>query len=180
MRDCKSIWERWYTLINTDSAKKTLDLLHLEVHKGFDVITQISIEELQNKLKKELFDSIKEDLEMSLAICIWNGYALFLTDNNLDPVKDNFVARTETNELGNKWMENYTKDQSKELLMNIDPVLSMFLEKVMQNELNKLFYTKPEVADSPYKEVGHIENFYIWASHQGYILGLLENQLQKK
>lgn len=180
MKDYKAIWQKWYTLLNTNASQQTLDSLHIEVRTAFDIISQVGLEELQHHLNQQFFEQIKNTLKLSLTLCIWNGYALFLVENNLDPIKDNFIAKEETNELGNEWMENYNKDKFKNAIMEIDPVLSMFLEKAIQNEMNKLIAEQPTVLNSSYKEIGHIENFYTWSCHQGFILGMLENKLQKK
>lgn len=182
MKDYKSLWEKWFSLVNQNlpSRKRLLDALHMETQKGFDVITRIATEELMNRIKKEIFHKVKDNVEASIALCVLSGYSLFLVDARIDPLKENFVDNTAVSDLGNLWMKHYENDRETSLLGNIDPVLSMFLEKVAQNEINRLFVMQPLLIDLPYRQVGHVESFYNWASHQGFILGILERQLIHK
>ncbi len=180
MKDYVTIWTEWMKLLNKDvkSRKQFLDSLHFETQKGFDVIVRIATEELEQQVSdKHLLKKINEELEFSLSVCVLSGYLLFLVSLEIDPKKENLIARTQTNKLGNVWIENYDKDQGRSLLLKIDPILSLFLEKTKQSELNRMIYIFPEVIKFSYEQVGKIETFLSWASHQGFILGILEQEL---
>lgn len=180
MKDYESIWTKWMELLSQDikSRKQFLDYLHFETQKGFDVIVRIAIEELEQQiLDKPLLEKIRADLEFSLSVCVFSGYILFLVSLEIDPKKENLVARSQTNELGNVWIQNYEKDQGKSLLLKIDPIFSLYLEKTKQSEMNKIMYAFPEIIKSSYEQIGKIETFINWAAHQGFILGILEQEL---
>lgn len=180
MEDYKSIFVQWTGLLNQDikSRKQFLEFLHLETQKGFDVIVRIAIEELEQQVtEKPLLEKIRQELETSFSVCVFSGYLLFLVSSEIDPKKENLVARSQTNELGSVWIQNYEKDQGKSLLLKIDPILSLFLEKTKQSEMNKIMYVFPEIIKSSYEQIGKIETFLNWAVHQGFILGILEQEL---
>lgn len=175
------MWSKWIALLTTDTATRgeILEALHYEVTKGLDVITRLAIEEFQAVATHPSLQSAKADIEISLASSAWSGYALFLIKEKIDPVEENVLARSTTNELGNKWMGYYEKDQTRSMLEQIDPIISLLLNKENENRINQLLITFPEFGEIPYKEFLHIETFHNWVSHQGYILGVIEQELHK-
>ncbi len=180
IKDYELIWTQWMQQLGQDikSRKEFLDSLHFETQKGFDVIVRIATEELEVQvLDKQLLGKIRQELEFSLSVCVLSGYILFLVASEIDPKKENLVARTQTNELGNTWIKNYEKDQGRSLLLKIDHILSFFLEKTKQNELNRIIYVFPDVIKLSYEQFGKIETFLNWTAHQGFILGILEQEL---
>ena len=183
VKDYRTIWIKWIALLHTDAKLRTeiLRSLHIEVTNGLDVITRIAVEELENKVsEKDLFILTKDAIESSLAFSVWGGYMLFLIANNIDPEKENLIARGETNNLGNEWTKNYDKDQTKSLLAQIDPLLTLILEKETQERINTLFAAYPQLVEIRYKEIGYIDTFENWAAYQGFILGFLEQELFSK
>ena len=183
MKDYTVIFTDWMKLLDKDvaSRKKFIDSLHFETQKGFDVVVRIATEELHSQVSDtQLLEKISKELEFSLSVCVLSGYMLFLVDSGIDPLKDNLIARTETNELGNRWIADYEKDEGKSLLLKVDPILSMFLEKTQQGETNRLFVVHPEIIESSYKHIGKIQTFFNWAAHQGFIVGVLEQELFNK
>jgi hypothetical protein len=183
MRDYKSILVKWLALNESDEEirKKLLGFLHEEVKKGFDVLTRIAIQELERTIGDKVYlDKVKDTLEMLLAFSAYGGYMLYLVENNLDPEKLALNKKEETNKLGAEWVQNYDKDQCKSLLLTIDPIISMFMEKGKQGRMNHLFLLFPDSMKLPYKDMAQIDTFLNWIAHQGYIFGILENNLSKK
>jgi hypothetical protein len=183
MKDYLSLLSQWLEFNDQDLSKRKtfIDSLHIEVRKAFDVITRISLEELNHYIKELLADKIVNDsIEESLAFCVYAGYTLFLTEHSINLSAQNMIAKHTTNILGDMWIEHYEKDQHKSFFTQIDPIVSMMLEKVAQLEINTLLYQLPQIAHFQYKQVEQINAFLNWATNQGYIIGLIEQELSKK
>jgi hypothetical protein len=182
-KNYEDIWKRWLLFLTVDikKRKEILDAIHIEVKQGFDVVIKIAVEESEQQIEnKVLFGEIKNFYEASLSLCVFYGYSLFLVDNHIDPIKENLLINSETNELGNRWMEEHEKDQHRELILKIDPILSLFLEKIKQDELNKMLVEYEMLRSASYRDVNMLDTFLNWSSHQGFILAMLEFSLIKK
>lgn len=182
MKDYKSIWIKWLVFFEAepDLRKQLLDSLHDEVKKGFDVITRISTEELEHHLDAQIFGRIKTLFEMLVSYSVFGGYMLNLIYSGIDPKEKKLFSFKETSLLGSTWMEHYQKDQGKSLLLGIDPLISLFLDGAKQSRMNQLLLSYPDLQTVPHKQIGVIDNFLSWSSHQGYILALLEQKLINK
>lgn len=183
LRDYYSIWVKWLALLNADDnlRRELLSDVHIEVTKGFDVVTRIAIEEIEGRVTKSAsFLKAKEAITDYLAFSVWGGYMLFLIANQIDPQKNNLIARQTTNSLGNEWLKHYASDQNASLLKEVDPFYSMMLEKEAQSRINLLFAEYEGFMGLAYKETSTLETFLNWASHQGFIFGILEDRLNDK
>jgi len=132
------------------------------------------------KEDKDFWKEILSTIEALLSFSVWGGYMLFMIAKSIDPVKERLHEIKSSSDLGNKWIENYQKDQSKSLISEINPILSLFLEQGKQGRMNQLLLAHPEITKKSYKEIKQIEKFLYWAALQGYILGLLEIKLYKE
>jgi hypothetical protein len=56
----------------------------------------------------------------------------------------------------------------------------MFLEKIKQDEINKMLIEFEDMQHASFKDVMVIDNFLNWSAHQGFILGFIEKDLLKK
>lgn len=182
MIDYTSVWIKFVAFFEIDEAlrQKVINNLHDEVKKGFDVLTKVSMEELEHILPKELYKAINNELEQILALSVFQGYVLFLISNNIDPEKNKLSVVKSTQEVGRAWMQEYEKDKAKSLIEEIDPVISMYLEKSKQARMNQLLSVHSEINDRSYKEISSIDKFINWILHQGYLLGYLERILNIK
>jgi len=144
------------------------------------VVVRVAIEESEDQIKDSaFFNQIKDFYEASLSLCVLSGYALFLVESKIDPIDTNLVVNIETNELGNLWFKEYEKNEHKDLLLEIDPILSMFLEKIKQDEIDKMLTEYEDMAAASFKDVSVIDTFLNWSLHQGFILAMLEQKLLK-
>ncbi len=178
--DYNSIWIKWVAMMQLDlkSRREMLASLHTEVTKGFDVVTKIAVEEIEGNISNQANLKIyMEAIEEYIAFSVYGGYMLFLITHNIDPQVMNLLAQESTNKLGSKWVKNYEIDMNKSLLEKIDPMFSLIMEKGTQEKMNMLLVEFEDLADLKYKEMNIIETFINWAAHQGYILGILENEL---
>jgi len=178
-----AIWTKWIGFLQSDIKirKEVLDSVHLEVKQGFTAIAKISLEELEHLLAntpaKAFFDEQKSEFDVTLQYCVWIGYMLFLVCEGIDPVEKNLVALAPTNELGNNWVSEYEKDKGVSLLMEIDPLLSMFLQQAAQSEFNQLLKKSSTKANLSFDDATKIISFLQWPLHQGYVLGVIEKKL---
>lgn len=181
MKDYKSILVKWMVLFQLPEKdrKEMLDALHPEIKKGFDIITKLAIEELEKQSsQKDFFQMTKDMVETFIAFSVFSGYMLYLIENHIDPVKETLSTRESTKSLGTEWMMHYEVDQGNKLLSSIDPIISQMMQMSTGGWMNQLFFRFPQCMDSPYKSVTDIEKFINWSAHQGYLFGLLEQQLK--
>lgn len=164
--------------LDLKSRREMLALLHTEVTKGFDVVTKIAVEEIESNIAdKEKLETCMEAIEEYIAFSVYGGYMLFLITHSIDPQTMNLLAQESTNGLGSEWVKNYDIDMNKSLLEKIDPILSLIMEKETQEKMNRLLVEFKDLAELKYKDMNLIEAFINWSAHQGYILGMLENEL---
>jgi len=181
MKDYLSILIKWTALNESNilAQKELLNDLNIEITKGFDVITRITNEEVDSQTG-ERFKNHANNMENVIAQLIFAGYKLFLIQGNIDPKEKNLIAETSTNVLGNVWMENFEKDQSKSLFEKIDPILSLMMEREVRNKLTAILQSDNTSDSTTYKVSFIIENLLVWAINQGYILGIIEHDLTNR
>jgi len=180
MKDYSNILNKWsvFSAGGKELRKEVLDALHPEIKKSFNVITKISIQEIEGRIEnKDFFGSVKQLMEGLLAFSIFGGYLLFLVENGIDPTEGGLIERNATMELGKIWVGEQKKDNMKEMLGKIDPIISMFLHKGKQSRMNQLFTGFPDSMNRIYKEIALLDKFIGWAGHQGYIVGQIEFDL---
>lgn len=181
MKDYKSTLVRWITLgqLSDKDRKEILDNLHPEIKKGFDIITKLAIEELEKQTdNKEFSNKAKDTIETLFAFSVFGGYMLFLIENHIDPAKETLSTRESTKSLGTEWMMHYEVDQGNKLLSSVDPIISQMMQTGTGGWMNQLFLRFPECMDYTYKTVSNVEKFINWSAHQGYLFGILEQQLK--
>lgn len=179
-KDYQEIWMKWIGFLQSDLKirKEVLDALHIEIRQGFAVISKTSLEELSSQLStKTFFHELKNDIDPTLFYCVWAGYILYLITKEIDPVENNLLARSQTNELGNIWMDAYEKDRCASLLLEIDPILIFMLQNIAQSECHQLISQSAHKQTISYTDANQILSFFQWAICQGFIFGLIEQQL---
>lgn len=146
--------------------------------KGFDVITRISVEELESKISdKKFFEEVRKYLEQIISFAVFGGYLLYLVEHQIDPKIKELSKSKSTEGLGSRWMEEYEKDRGESMLTQIDPIIGLFIEKGKQSRLNQLAVFYPKIMEVTYKVMLEIDTFINWVSMQGYVFGLLETSL---
>ncbi len=173
----KSAWTRWVALCSSDLSerKKLLENLHPEVRKGIDIVVRIAYEEISSQVKD--LKILQDDIELGLSSLVLKGYLFFLVTQEIDPFESNLIASNKTNELGNVWMENYEKDQGRSIIEKIDPIISIIMQNEKNNQFIMLLKEHDDISKMPYNNIRLFELFYSWAIHQGFIFGMIENNL---
>lgn len=167
--------------LSDEERKKIFNRLHDEIAGSFDAIVKIASEEIEGKIDDDTFGKIKNDIEQILSFSIWGGYLLYSIAQGI-VIDENSFSTNKSHKLsehiGNRWTAEYEKDQVRSLLIQIDPIVSMFLEKAKQLRINELLATYPDLSQLPYSKFGQIDTFVSWAGYQGYVTGLLEDALK--
>jgi|GEM_PF-703941 len=178
--DYNELWTKLVVFFDAKPEERSnfVEKLHSEITSGFDTITKISMEEIEKKIQDaELFSQIQELVEAQLAFSVMTGYVAYLFVKDVDPEKEKFKDREKTGKIGEEWTKSQTKNQTKEYLKDIDFVVSMLLEKSTGGRINQILLNHPESKDTPYIDMALIETFLNWSAHQGFVLGLIEHDL---
>lgn len=182
MTDYNEIFTKWIAFFEApdETKKQVFEAIHLEVKKGFDIITRISKEETQAVVtNKEFIGKAHENLVRLFAFSVLGGYMLFCIRNGIDLVQNSQKEKPEIAKIGDSWMESYRKDNFKSLIQSIEPLIVMMIEKGKQARMNQLIMSFPDMMELSFKDALQIEKFMRWAGLQGYILGILEQRLLK-
>ncbi len=180
--DYQKLWDRWTGLMMLPETdyKHLLTLLHEEMKAGIEFLGTIVGSEGEAILKDISFSKKKEYLKALVPLANVSalfGYLLFLMTKGVNPDEANLSRREETKGLGAAYMEQFQKDQNASYIRNISPLHSLFLEKVYELRVNQLVAAVPESVDLPYKVIEGIHQYLRWSAHQGFVLGMMEEQL---
>lgn len=178
MKDYSSIWLKWEALLASNQNDTLLQKLNIEVRNGFDVIVRIADEELTS-ISENTFEKYNGTINEFLAHLIFDGYTLFLIQNPTDPDEKNLIASIKTSELGNKWMESFESDKGIGYVEKIDPMLALLLENRKGVILNNIFSLHKELFQIEYKFIQLLELYFRWTIQQGFIVGIIENELNE-
>ncbi|MBD3362377.1 hypothetical protein GF362_01520 [Candidatus Dojkabacteria bacterium] len=182
MTNFNEVFTKWLAFFESadETKKDVFESIHPEVKKGFDVVTRVSKEEIQALLNNEEFlKKIEQNLIRLLAFSVFGGYMLFCIRKGIDPVKESLKDNENVAKVGNSWMEAYKQDNFKSLIQSIEPLVVLMVEKGKQARMNQLIMSFPEIMNLSFKDGLQIDKFMRWAGLQGYILGMLEQELIK-
>ncbi|MBD3362334.1 hypothetical protein GF362_01285 [Candidatus Dojkabacteria bacterium] len=180
MQNYENTFVKWMAFFQAKSnvRKKVVDSLHPEVRRGFTAIMRIAIEEIKARVENYSdFENIEEVLKQLLINSVFAGYMLFCIRNSKDPIELKLNENDSTTKIANIWIEKQKKDNCVELMKKIDPFMIMLIEKGKQARMNQITVSYPDIIKLPYKDVFELDRFFIWSSIQGYIFGMLEQNL---
>ena len=176
------LFDRWVKL-TTLSEKDRADLLqnlHEEVVSGTQTLAALSCSEMGRVLdeaKYEARNTYLEAIAPVVAMAALDGYLLAKIEQGVNPQVEKLATRESTNGLGNRWSAQFQKDQSRSYIDKIDPIVSMLLQKITDLRINQAISFHKEVIDLPYKQVEQMHQYIGWCVHQGYVLGVVEQEL---
>ena len=98
-------------------------------------------------------------------------------ERGVNPQKANLAAIAATKELGKRWSEGHKKDQNKSYINAIDPIIVLMLERIYDLRVNQTLSFHPEIVELPYKVTEKIHQYLGWAVYQGYVIGVMEDEL---
>ncbi len=181
MIDYNDIYEKWVTFLSRSAEERSevLACLHEETQNGFDLITQVALDDISDKydIFKDQSEDLKTDIHFTLSLFVYAGYFLYLIEKEINPYEGTLKTRKSTTNLAQEWIA-YTDSDTESLIekTKISPVLMSFLSQMRDDYSNRLLTLYPEFLDFPYKIFAQAEQILFWAAFQGYFLGTLENK----
>lgn len=177
-----NIWERWEGLmqLTREDQKEVFDHLHKEVQAGISILAGVALEEMKLVLKDVGYskkDAFLDSAETILVFSLFSGYSFFLLTQKINPLKNDLSGRKSVENLGHRWMEQFEKDQNQKYLAKIDPIYGLMLTRMYELRVNQLLAMHPEIVDYAYQIVEGLNQYVGWAVRQGYILGMIEQEL---
>ncbi len=176
------LFDRWVAL-TTLSEKDRGDLLnnlHEEVVSGTQTFASLACSEMGRVLDEAGYKERNVYLEAIapvVAMAALDGYLLSKIERGVNPITEKLASQESSKGLGNRWSTQFQKDQSRSYIDKIDPIVEMLLQKIQDLRINQAISFHKEIIDLPYKSVEQVHQYIGWCIHQGYVLGVLEQEL---
>ncbi len=176
------LFERWVTLttFSEDDRKKLIDRLHEGVVSTVQALAGLASSEMGRVLDEVKFEKRDEYLQVVApvaALGALDGYLLSLMVNGTNPETADLSKNDKVKELADVWRKQYEKDQNQSYLDKVDPIIGLFLGKITDLRVNQSLAFYPTIVDLPYKTTEKLHQYIGWAVHQGYVLGIIEQEL---
>lgn len=179
--DYKQLFDRWamLTTLPESDRKALVERMHEEVTTSVQAFAGLAAVEIDRVLKDTSFEKRESYIKTAapvLALAAFDGYLLSLMEHGLNPQTVDLATRGSTKGLGDRWSEGYKTNQHITILEKIDPIIGLILGKMHEVRANQMLSFFPEVVDLPYKVTEKLNQYIGWAVHQGYVLGVMEQQ----
>lgn len=179
--DYKQLWDRWValTILSEADRKDLIEHLHEEVMNGVTVLASLANTQVAKILKDASYgkaDAYLQAIAPVTALSALDGYFLSLMVSGINPQTANLSGNPKTKNLGQRWTLGHKKDQNKSYIDNIDPMITLMLERIYDLRVNQALSFHPEIVDLPYKITEKIHQYFGWAVYQGYVIGVMEHQ----
>lgn len=179
--DYKQLFDRWVmlTTLSEDDRKALVTRMHEEVTTGVQAMAGLAVAEVAKVFEGGNYEKHEEyikTLAPILALAAFDGYLLSLMERGVNPQTADLTARESTKQLGERWSKGYKKDQNASYLDKIDPILTLILNKIYELRVNQMLSFHPESVELPYKVIEKVHQYIGWAVHQGYVLGVMEQE----
>lgn len=180
--DYTQLWDRWaaLTMLSEDDRKSLLGKLHQEVISGVQALAGLAANEMATVLDEAKYDkkdAYIEAVSPVAALGALDGYLLALMERNINPQTAHLAGNDSVKGLGERWSTVYKKDQCASYLDAIDPIIMLLLQKIQELRVNQALSFHPEIVELPYKTAEKLHQYLGWCVHQGYVLGILEQEL---
>lgn len=180
--DYKQLFDRWValTVLSEDERKRLVGTLHEEVRNGVEVLAVLAADEVKKILDNAQYAQREEYLKTLapvLALAALDGYLLSLMERGINPETAVLSTKETTRGLGERWSRAYERDQNTSYLDNIDPIIALLLGRISDLRVNQLLALHSGIVELPYKVTEKIHQYVGWSVHQGYVLGVMEQDL---
>lgn len=180
MTDYKQLWDRWVglTLLSEDDRAEMVEKLHEEVTSGVTALATLANGQMANVLEEAGYKDAEAYLKAVApvtALGALDGYLLSLMERGVNPEKMDLKDRPSTAGLGERWMAGQKKDQNRSYIDNIDPVVTLMLERIYDLRVNQVLSFHESIVELPYKVTEKLHQYIGWCVYQGYVLGVLEH-----
>jgi len=180
--DYKQLWDRWVTLtlITEEDRADMIEHLHEEVTSGITALATLAnaqVSELLEEAKYSKAGAYLQAIAPISALAALDGYFLSLMERGVNPQKVQLFKTESTKGLGERWSKGHKKDQNRSYIDGIDPVIVLMLERIYDLRVNQALSFHPDIVELPYKVTEKIHQYLGWAVYQGYVIGVMEDEL---
>lgn len=177
------LFKRWVTLttLSEDDRKKLIDKLHDSVVTTVQALAGLASSEMGAILDEAKFEKRDEYLQAVApvaALGALDGYLLSLMVNGINPETADLSKGEKVKELADVWGKSYEKDQNISYLEKVDPIVGLLLGKISELRVNQALSFYPTIVDLPYKTTEKLHQYFGWSVHQGFVLGLIEQEMR--
>lgn len=182
--DYKQLWDRWIslTLLSEEDRADMVEHLHEEVTSGVTALATLANIQVAKILESAKYDKAEAYVRVIVpvsALAALDGYFLSLMERGINPQKAELAACITTKGLGERWNKGHKKDQNKSYINAIDPVIVLMLERIYDLRVNQSLSFEPNIVELPYKVTEKIHQYMGWAVYQGYVIGVMEDELSR-
>lgn len=176
------LFDRWVALttLSEKDREELLAHLHEEVVSGTQTLASLACSEMGRVLDEVNYkarDAYLEAVAPVVAMAALDGYLLSKIEQGVNPLTEQLSLKESTKGLGNRWSSQFQKDQSRSYIDKIDPIVGMILQKVNALRINQAISFYTGIIDLPYKTVENAHQYIGWCVYQGYVLGVVEQEL---
>ena len=176
------LFDRWVALTTLSEKDRTdlLQNLHEEVVSGTQTLASLACSEMGRVLdeaKYEARNAYLEAIAPVVSMAALDGYLLSKIELGVNPQEEKLALRESTKGLGNRWSTQFQSDQSRSYIDKIDPIVGMLLQRIQDLRINQAISFYKDVIDLPYKAVEQVHQYIGWCVYQGYVLGVVEQEL---
>lgn len=176
--DYLELWNRWVALTTLSEKDRSTMIGKLSggVTEAVQTLTVLTVAEMKNQLEKSHYKELDKYLETAAPIvnlAVLDGYLLSLIVQGKNPMKTDIEKNMPQDNISDRWSVEYEKDECKEYLDQIDPIVSLFLQKIQELRVNQILVIYPEIVQQPYETTERLNQYIGWAIRQGYVLGLV-------
>lgn len=176
--DYLELWNRWVALTTLPEKDRNtmMGKLSDDVTKAAQTLTVLTLAEMKNQLEKNRYKELNTYLEVVTPIAtlgILDGYLLSLIVHGKNPMINDIGENITKDSISDRWITKYEKDKCKEYVDQIDPIVSLFLQKIQELRINQILTMHPEIIKQPYEITERLNQYLGWAIQQGYILSII-------
>lgn len=175
------LFDRWIALttLSEEDRKALVERIHEEVSVGVQALAGVSAKEMDRVLTDASYDNKDKYLKLAvpvLALAAFDGYLMALMERGVNPQTAHLTENETTKGLGERWSKGYEKDQNVSVIEKTDTIVSLILNRMYELRVNQILSFHPEIVELPYKVTEKLNQYFGWAVHQGYVLGVMEQE----
>ena|SRR3989344_6251632 len=181
--DYHGLWQQWKQLMamSKDKRKARIDALPITIQVALAAIGHLALDEAKRILADRTFgqkDRYMNELATTFMLCVFDGYMFYVISNSNLLSKSVANNPTDSGVILDRWIVQYEKDEQRGNLRAIDQVIDLYLKKMAELRINQVIIAIPSVVSLSYELLESVHQYFDWATHQGYVLGMTQRELR--
>ena len=181
----RQLWDRWIaiTILSEEDRQDLVEHLHEEITSGVTALATLANAQMGKLLSDVQYGKAEEYLKSVApvtALAALDGYFLSLMERGINPQKERLSEKNTTKGLAKVWSTGHEKDQNRSYIDKIDSVIVLMLERIFDLRVNQILSFHPDIVEQPYKITEKLHQYIGWAVYQGYVLGVIEQEVSQK